>query len=468
MIMTYNELYFLNLLPAVVFIIFIALTRLDILYFIIIAFTPLSVQLIDYVPSSSFDFYIPTEPMLFGILLIFIYKLVREKNFDPKILNHPVTWAILFHLFWIFMTSVTSSMPIVSFKFLLARTWFITTFYLLAIYVFRNVKNISSFIWCYAISMVVVIIYATNRHLGFGLFDKQAAHFVMEPFFRDHTSYGAVLAMLFFALIGVVRKYGTNFVSRSVFWGLLGIVTLGLVLSYARAAWISVMASLGILIIILLKIKFRYIIILSSLILVYFVSQRVELIQKLQQNRKESSADIATHLKSISNIRTDESNLERLNRWDAAFRMFKERPIFGWGPGTYIFKYAPFQLFKDKTLISTNFGDNGNAHSEYIEPLAEQGAFGSLSFILICIVSLMTAFKVRRQLYDKRLKQIVLCFILGFITYLIHGTLNDFLDTDKASALFWGFIATFVSLDIYYIPNQIPEEPVLNEEVSTN
>ena len=43
-----------------------------------------------------------------------------------------------------------------------------------------------------------------NQAFVHGLFDKDAAHFVMNPFFRDHTSYGAILAMLFFALGGLV------------------------------------------------------------------------------------------------------------------------------------------------------------------------------------------------------------------------------------------------------------------------
>ncbi len=128
--------------------------------------------------------------------------------------------------------------------------------------------------------------------------------------------------------------------------------------------------------------------------------------------------------------------------------MFRERPVFGWGPGAYMFKYAPFQRASEKTTISTNFGDRGNAHSEYIGPLVESGLPGSLSFILICILSLMTGFNVYVKIADKRLKQIVLFLLLGFITYLVHGTLNNFLDTDKASALFWGFTAVFVSLDI--------------------
>jgi hypothetical protein len=30
---------------------------------------------------------------------------------------------------------------------------------------------------------------------------------------------------------------------------------------------------------------------------------------------------------------------------------------------------------------------------------------------------------------------------LGLMTYFVHGVLNNYLDTDKASALFWGFFA---------------------------
>jgi O-antigen ligase len=168
----------------------------------------------------------------------------------------------------------------------------------------------------------------------------------------------------------------------------------------------------------------------------------------MEQNRQTSSASLSEHVKSISNITTDESNLERLNRWNAAFRMFREKPVFGWGPGVYMFKYAPYQRSADKTTISTDFGDMGNAHSEYIGPLVESGVFGSLSFIMVCIMSLVTGFRVYYKIADGTQKQIVLFLLLGFITYLIHGTLNNFLDTDKAASLFWGFTAVFVSLDL--------------------
>ena len=39
--------------------------------------------------------------------------------------------------------------------------------------------------------------------------------------------------------------------------------------------------------------------------------------------------------------------------------------------------------------------------------------------------------------------------LLGLITYYIHGTMNNFLDTDKLSVPFWGFTAIIVAIDIH-------------------
>ena len=40
--------------------------------------------------------------------------------------------------------------------------------------------------------------------------------------------------------------------------------------------------------------------------------------------------------------------------------------------------------------------------------------------------------------------------ILGLTTYLAHGVLNNFLDTDKAAVPFWAFVAVIVAMDVYY------------------
>ncbi len=273
--------------------------------------------------------------------------------------------------------------------------------------------------------------------------------------------------MLFFALGGAILHRGSNILFRFFIWGTWMTLAAGLILSYTRAAWMSVIVALGILGLTIFRIKFKYLIALGLIGLLYLGDKKTELLQKMEQNRQNSSSSLSEHVKSMSNISTDESNLERLNRWHSAMRMFREKPVFGHGPGTYAFKYAPYQLLKDKTAISTDFGDLGNAHSEYIGPLAESGFFGGLSIVIIGIVSLLTGFRVYRRLTNRRMKGIVLGMILGLITYLIHGSLNNFLDTDKASALFWGFIAAFVSLDIFYPWNEDQMEGRDLEELNT-
>jgi putative inorganic carbon (hco3(-)) transporter len=449
MVLVQRELYFLNLLPFVLFLIYLALARIDLVYFLIILLTPLSVQLIEFLPGSSVDFAIPTEPMLVGVMLLLFFRYIQSGRYSSRILNHPVSYAVFFYLFWLLITTITSTMPLVSIKFLLARIWFIAVYYCLAVVVFRKSSdNIRIFIWCYSIPMLLVIGYSLYRHLGYGLSDKEAAHFVMNPFFRDHTSYGAILAMLLFGMGSLVAIGTSGFLKKSLLWGVVFLLGLALLLSYTRAAWISVFFASGVLVLTLLKIRFRYILLFSLGVGFYFTINRTVIIQRMEHNRQVSSASLGEHVQSISNITTDESNLERINRWNAALRMFGERPVFGWGPGTYMFRYAPFQRSSEKTGISTDFGNLGNAHSEYIGPLAECGVFGSFSFILIGVVSLVTGFRVYSRIKDKRLKKMTLGLILGFITYLVHGALNNFLDTDKASALFWGFTAAFVSLDL--------------------
>ena len=451
MLLTFNQIYLFNLLPAILLLAYLAFTRLDIIYFVLIGFTPLSLPLIEFMRQSSIDFYMPTEPMLLGIMLIVIYRSIQKRFLDRRIFSHPVSIAIMINLFWIFFTSVTSSMPLVSFKFLLARLWFLTSFFLLAIYIFKDTRNISRMIWSYVLPFLIVIGYSFTRHYLFGLQDRDAAHWVMNPFYRDHTSYGAVLAMLIFPFVGM--NIGL-FKQKLATWKLAVltitfILIIALVLSYTRAAWISVFVSLGVLAIVKLKIKFKYLAIVGIVGLFILFENQHLIVKKFERNEQDSSENLAEHLQSVTNIATDASNLERMNRWACAWRMFQERPILGWGPGTYQFQYAPFQLSRQRTYISTNFADGGNAHSEYIGPLSESGIFGMLTMVLITVMALITAFRVYRRIEDKQLKRIILSLILGFVTYLFHGLLNNFLDTDKVSSLYWGFIAVFVSLDLY-------------------
>jgi O-antigen ligase len=226
------------------------------------------------------------------------------------------------------------------------------------------------------------------------------------------------------------------------------IFIVAILLSYTRAAWLSVAIALVVMSILILKIMFTTIFAITTIFVILIFTYQTEIVHRLEQNRTPSSKNFLDHAKSISNIRNDPSNLERLNRWSCAVRMFKERPVWGFGPGTFQFKYGAYQLSYEKTRISTNFGTEGNAHSEFLGPLAESGVIGTLSFILIIIFTIITAARVYAKSDDKQTRVLALISLMALVTYWVHAAINNFLDTDKASAPYWGFIAIIVVLDI--------------------
>jgi O-antigen ligase len=442
---------------------------LDILLLAIVFLTPFSVTLHNYDFGVALSF--PTEPLLFAVMLIYILRLFYEGKIERKIFFHPVTITILINIIWIFFTCITSSFPLVSWKFFLARLWLVIPFYFVALQMFRsrqgqrefgagkipaNELNIKRHLWLYILSFSIIIIYTLINH-AMRDFSEEAAHTAMNPFYNDHTSYGAMLAMYIFPLVFFVfdkpaSPSGEN-QSRTVKYFaffLLILFIIGFIFSYTRAAWLSMLGAMVVLVIYLLRIRLIPLLALLGVLLVFFFVYEKDIMIWIESGRHKNikNRSIEDRLQSITNITTDPSNAERFNRWASAIRMFREKPVFGWGPGTYQFKYAPFQISTEKTIISTNFGERGNAHSEYLGPLAESGLLGMLSMLGIVITTLITAGKLIYHSPNKKTRLLAMAISLGLITYFIHGALNNFLDTDKASAPFWGFIAMLVAMDV--------------------
>ncbi len=457
-----KDMMVINALPVFLALLLIVIYSFEKIVYLIVFFAPLSIPLSEIMPGFAFDMYLPTEPLLFGLLVVVLLKIIHERGFDKQILLHPVSFAIYINLIWIFLTSLTSTMPMVSFKFLLSRIWFVTALFFLTAKMFSEGKNLERYIWFYVISLTIVVFYTTYRHLGYGLWNKQVSNYVPSPFYNDHTSYGAALAMYipFLAMFAFSRIKPLK--EKLISFVFLMILAMGFVLSYSRAAWLSLVLAVGVFVVIKLKIRFKTLLISFVSLLILFVLFQNQIFMKLEQNTEQSSADFATHISSMSNITSDASNLERINRWSCAIRMFKDKPFFGWGPGTYMFNYAPYQLNKDRTIISTNSADGGNAHSEYLGPLSESGVLGLITFLTIVILVIYTAVHTYSRLTDYRLKGFVLAALIALVSYYIHGLLNNFLDTDKLSIPFWGFSAIIVAMDIYS-RNQIQAKKIRTE-----
>ena len=444
------------LVPLLIALILLAFFSFDTFVFSIVFFTPLAVTLKELGVNSEVDLSLPTEPFMAAVLLLLPIYQLYAKIIDKKVLSHPVTKIIFLQLAWMAFTCITSEMPLVSVKYLIARLWFVSSAYFMMSYLFKKKDtNVFKFLWLYIIPLTGLCIYITIQHAGYN-FDEHIADWIPSPFYNDHTAYGAALSMYVPILIGFLfmKRYTSS--QKIMIAVCLTVLLTGVVVSYARAAWISLMAALVLSLVFYFKIKFRFILatVISGAI-IFFVFQ-TQILLLLNQNNTASGGDASQDLQSVTNIKTDDSNLERINRWSSALRMFEERPLVGWGPGTYMFQYAPFQKQSEKSLISTNAGTNGNAHSEYLGPLSEQGVLGIVWVIALLYMVFNTGFRVVYNAKDKAQKTLAVLLITGLTTYFVHGFLNNFLDTDKLSVPFWGFIAALVYLDIKQKEDVLP------------
>ena len=233
--------------------------------------------------------------------------------------------------------------------------------------------------------------------------------------------------------------------------GIIIIVFLGLYFSYTRAAWLSIAIAIIVGLIIHFKVNFKILLFLASAACVFLLFQWDTIQMELARNTHEHTTEaFDERIQSAANVTTDASNLERINRWNCALSMFQQRPVFGYGPGTYAFEYAPFQEAKNLTIISTNFGDMGNAHSEYLGVLAEMGLIGLLLFIAMVAAIFYSAIQLfyNWPAEDHKTRIIIFGMILSLATYFSHAFLNNFLDTDKAAVPIWAMCSIIIVLDL--------------------
>ncbi|WP_066755977.1 O-antigen ligase family protein [Crocinitomix algicola] len=445
----FNGQIALNAVPIALMLMYTAFYHFDKLFLFVVFFTPLSINIEEFV-SANVGLFLPTEPLLFGMLLLIIFNQFKKNQFEKKFLIHPITILFIIQLIWILLTAITSTHIDVSLKFLLTKLWFIVPIYFFGVYFFKDERNILRFLSLYIGALSIVVGYTLFNHALNG-FDEPSGHWVMFPFFKDHTSYGAILALIYPVLFGLLFSKKRGPLVRLTLLFLIVFFGFGIFMSYTRAAWVSLVGAIVVWGLIHFRVKFYYLATIGLVGLIYVAMSWTSIMHNLERNRSEHATEnIDERIESIANISTDASNLERLNRWGSAIRMWEARPILGWGPGTYAFEYAPFQLSSGKTIISTNAGNMGNAHSEYLGPLAEQGLPGMLLMIILVALIMYTGITLYYKMPNGEMKIILLSLILGLVTYFAHGVLNNYLDTDKATIPVWGFTAIIVMFDLKY------------------
>lgn len=442
---TQQEFYTVLMLPVILIGSCLLLLSLDKILIIIAFCTPFSVKV--FFGDSGIN--ILSEPLMLMMMFVFFIKLFEKKFIDKALFKQPLTLAVLFNLGWLLITVLTSTLPFISFKFFLARLWCVVTGFFWGSVLFKDVKKIKAFLLAFGLGLTVVIFYTTYNHYGIG-FNQDDGNKVMKPLMDDHTVYGAVcsIVLLYSLVLLIYKNASQTFIERTLALFIVGCTSIAVFLSYSRAAWLSLIFAVAFYFILLFKIKFKTLLISLLLIVSVAFIYQDDVYQKIRFNKAASGKSITNDIKSISNVRNDESNVERLNRWEAGWRMFKERPFFGFGPGTYQFKYSGYQRAHEMTSISSTTGTMGGIHSEYFGPMVESGIIGLLSTLFLFGIFIKTTMETFYQTKNREIKMLSLAILLGLVSYFIHGFMNNFLEQDKAAVIFWAILGMCSSLQL--------------------
>jgi O-antigen ligase len=416
----------------------------------IVFLTPLSV---DLTIGGGFKLSAPSEIMMLLVVGIVSLKYLGGLRFEKKILTHPMSILILLLITSLFFSTVTSVDSSISIKRTISQSIFHVVFYFFFLNFLTKEEQLKKVFWLYGIGFIGPIIYTIIDHSQWG-FIQPASVYASLPFYDEHTIYGACLAFIVpFFVLDITNK---NELKRKIFPKLifLLLILIALFLSYSRAAWISVFVAFLFFVFTKLKLKFHHFtgIVIVLVGVIYFNFNTIY--EPLKENSLKYGDNFSTHIVSITNLQNDASNMERINRWVCAVRMFEEKPVLGFGPGTYQFNYGKYQTNEFTTRISTHMGDKGNAHSEYFTYLSETGIIGFLIFLSLLFYSIYLAIKLLYAGLDKSTKLLVYASILGLITFYIHGLFNSFSDSQKMAILFISSLAILVRIDL----NQTPEK----------
>ncbi len=389
---------------------------------------PLSIKL-----SLPFaEAYLPIEFMASAAALSVFFSVVPIGN---------LRWYMKFPLplFWLisFLPGIYSSdLLSTSLKFTALNGVFVLAFYYGIVLVAQRGKAVPYV--PFIVALVPVTAVGVYHFAQYG-FNPITISGIFKPFFYSHTMYGAVMAFIAAIALG-------NFRQKSLWkWILLASIILTL-FSGSRAALWSLVFMLTLYVLVQFPPIYRFVLPLLALGAFFFFDGAIKVEEAFAYNNYEShdpQASLVEKSMSVTNVQTDASNIERLNRWVSALRMFEERPYCGFGPGTYQFTYIPFQekrLENRLTVTNPNApppGSGGTAHSELLLQLSENGILTPLIFLLMWMRWWYFGF------FSIVKRSPLLPLFLGLSTYFFHMQFNNFLNQPVFAFLFWATAAYF-------------------------
>ncbi len=409
------------------------------LWLVTLASVPLSLRWT--VSSRGTVVALPLEFLVAVCAGVLAVAWVLAQGRDRKLLLHPVSLAVAAGLAWTIVTSMTSVDPLVSQKYALARAAYVVAFFGGGLVLFS--RGTVSVVVAGLAGFLPVVGWTVWSHAPSGFVLKTSVE-VGRPFYANHLEYGATLVFWLLVLVGLAmaQRARTGRVGRVALIlavGLLPVVWA----AHSRSAWLALIAGFGVIALRLLGVGLRGVMILGTLVLVVFFG----VFAVWFGGEWQGSEAVACDGVQGSGLFADSSINERFNRWSCAVRMVKERPLAGFGPGTFEGSYGLFQHFREMTAHSSLRGGRGDVHSEFFSALAEQGVVGLLLVATLFGVALASGLRGVYGAGDEDQRWLALGWTAAVVSLAVGNLFNSFFEVDRVAPLLWLACAAVVVME---------------------
>ncbi len=439
-VVTHN-LFFLITAPALLLCL-IVIYKPVYLYYLLILTLAFSAE-VQITQSLGTDF--PDEPLMWVLSIVILTAVMMTPALIRKeVLKHPLVLLLILHFCWIIITVMYSQVPLLSLKYMAAKTWYITCFVLATILFIQNERQIKRLSAVLLFSVLCTAMIIVTRHGVFN-FSFESVSRVTLPFFRNHVNYAAMLVCV------VPIAVGGYFLAKKNKWTwvfIIFLLMLAVFLSYSRGAWIAIVAG-GVT---ALAIRYKRVVWLYAgmfiafiCVVIYFSRHNRYLDYRPDFYKTIYHEDFRRHMQATYQFQ-DLSTAERFYRWIAAVRMMDGHWLTGYGPNNFYPNYKRFAVTDFRTYVSDN-KEKSTVHNYFLLLLTEQGMPGLAIFLLLLFCMLTHAQKIYHRATDKFHKTVclVIAAILGIITVLI--SLSDLIETDKIGSLFFLCLGVLIVMD---------------------
>lgn len=435
-------------LPFVALYVMLLFFNWKIAYWILLGCIPFSIHI--FLAGKSLSTSLPDEPLMWMFLLFFaIVWASKPKIFPDWFWKNPLTTILLLQFVWLVVAVIYSQEKFISIKFLLAKCWFLTSYLLIPIFVFREKKDFKKGFFIFFIPLLITMLIIFVRHGVLYQFQyNPGIEKAISILYYNHVDYSTVISMFFpavciaYTLIDKQKK-----LLRRFWMGIILFFIAAIFLAYARAAMLAVIFCAIIawaikkkLVNWLMAAFFTVLIGLTSLLI--YKNNYIALRPDFEQTYTHRS--FQSHI--IATFRgQDMSSMERLYRWIAAVRMSTEHPMVGFGPNSFYFYYKPYAVTMFRTYVSRN-PERSTTHNYFLFMLVEQGWPAMLLYGVLVVTFFAQAQRTYHKFKDRFYKQVTLGVAMMFAASFVNNFFSELIETHKVGALFYMSISLLIIL----------------------